>query len=115
MSVDREYFWPLDPALSEDYWPTLARMRNECPVQRSKALDGFWVLTRYEETWRAARDYDTFTSRKGVAAAPPFHRPLRRVLGPFFTPKRIEQLEPFMRQVANELLDTFASRGSCEF
>jgi cytochrome P450 len=130
MSVDLEYFWPLDPALSEDYWPTLARMRNECPVHHSKALDGFWVLTRYEDTWRVARDYDTFISGKGVAAVPfeesrvrpvpamadpPFHRTLRQVLGPFFTPKRIEQLEPFMRQVANELLDTFVSRGSCEF
>jgi cytochrome P450 len=130
MSVDLEHFWPLDPALSEDYWPTLERMRDECPVHRSKAFDGFWVLTRYDDVWRVARDYETFISGKGVAAVPfeesrvrpvpamadpPFQRTLRKALDPSFAPKKVQQLEPYVRQVANQLLDTFVSQGSCEF
>jgi cytochrome P450 len=130
MSVDLEHFSPLDPALSQDIWTTLARMRNECPVHRSEAFEGFWVLTRYDDIWRVARDHETFINSKGVIAVPfeesvvrpvpamadpPFHRTLRQILGPYFTPKRMEQLESFMREVANQLLDTFVSAGSCEF
>jgi cytochrome P450 len=130
MTVDLEHFWPLDPALSEDYWPTLARMRNECPVHRSKAFEGFWVLTKYDDVWQVARDYETFISGKGVSAVPfeesrvrpvpamadpPFQRTLRKALDPFFAPRQVELLEPYIRKVAGELLDGFASRGSCEF
>jgi cytochrome P450 len=31
---------------------------------------GFWVLTRYDDVWKVARDNETFINGKGVAAVP---------------------------------------------
>jgi cytochrome P450 len=129
-TVDLENFWPLDPALSENYWTTLEYMRNACPVHRSKAQGGFWVLTRYDDVWRVARDHETFINSKGVSAVPfedspvrpvpamadpPFQRTLRQSLDRYFSPRAVAGLEPYMRRVANELLDEFATSGACEF
>ncbi|HSY16151.1 MAG TPA: cytochrome P450 [Jatrophihabitantaceae bacterium] len=129
-TVDLEDFWPLDPALSENYWPTLEYMRTTCPVHHSNSHGGFWVLTRYDDVWRVARDYESFINSKGVSAVPfedsrvrpvpamadpPFQRSLRVSLDRYFSPRAVEVFEPYMRRVANELLDTFASNQSCEF
>jgi cytochrome P450 len=127
---DLAHFDPIAPELADDFWPTLQEMRATCPVLHSEAHGGFWVLTRYEDIWRVARDPETFVSSLGVSAVPrpetavktvpahadpPFHRVLRNVLDPWFTPRKVRELEPFMREVANELIDEFVDRTSCEF
>jgi cytochrome P450 len=43
------------------------------------------------------------------------HLRLRRLAGPAFSPKTIEPLAPFFASLANELIDNFAEKGSCEF
>ncbi len=43
------------------------------------------------------------------------HQRWRGVLSRTFTPRRVEQTRPFLRQAAHELIDAFASRGECEF
>jgi len=43
------------------------------------------------------------------------HLRLRRLAGPAFSPKTIEPLATFFAQLANELIDNFQSKGSCEF
>lgn len=42
------------------------------------------------------------------------HTRLRRLASPAFTPRATERLRPFMREVVNGLVDTFADRGRCE-
>ena len=42
------------------------------------------------------------------------HTRLRRLASPAFTPKATDRLRPFMREVVNGLVDSFAARGSCE-
>ena len=44
----------------------------------------------------------------------PEHTRLRRLASPAFTPRATDRLRPFMREVVNGLVDTFAARGSCE-
>jgi cytochrome P450 len=44
----------------------------------------------------------------------PGHARLRRLVAPSFTPKGADRLRPFMRDVVNGLVDTFADNGRCE-
>lgn len=43
------------------------------------------------------------------------HLKWRAVLSRTFTPRRVEQIRPFLRDAAHELIDMFAARGACEF
>jgi cytochrome P450 len=47
-------------------------------------------------------------------ADPPLHSTQRTVVNRLFTPRRVAQLEPRMREIANELIDAFAARGHAE-
>ena len=42
------------------------------------------------------------------------HTRLRRVAGPAFSPRHADALRPFMRTVVNDLIDTFADRGTAD-
>ena len=43
------------------------------------------------------------------------HTRLRRLVAKAFTPPAVERLRPFMRASANELIDSFAHCGECDF
>jgi cytochrome P450 len=43
------------------------------------------------------------------------HHRLRKLLNPAFSPKLITAMQPYFQALASELIDTFASTGSCEF
>jgi cytochrome P450 len=43
------------------------------------------------------------------------HRHYRRLLDPLFTPKKMAELEPDVRKLADELIDDFIGDGSVEF
>jgi hypothetical protein len=45
-------------------------MRAHCPVAHTDEVGGFWVVTRYADIMRAARDYEAFSSRYGVTITP---------------------------------------------
>jgi cytochrome P450 len=46
---------------------------------------------------------------------PPIHTRTRSLLNKLITPKRLKENEEFMWRLADEQLDTFIERGSCEF
>jgi cytochrome P450 len=129
MTVDIGKFWPLDEDFNEEFWPTLARMRNQCPVVHSTAKDGFWVLSSFEDIRKAARDTETFSSAVCVTSVPtakkepavpgmsdpPLHTGLRKALIPWFSPRSVAAIEPTMRAVIQRLIGAVIDRGSCEF
>ncbi|BBH45767.1 cytochrome P450 [Pseudomonas sp. KU43P] len=43
------------------------------------------------------------------------HSRLRRLANPAFAPKLVRKMTPVFQEMANELIDEFASKGSCEF
>lgn len=43
------------------------------------------------------------------------HQRWRALMARTFTPRRVEQLRPFLAAAAHELIDVFAVRGACEF
>jgi cytochrome P450 family 142 subfamily A polypeptide 1 len=46
---------------------------------------------------------------------PPQHILRRRIVSAGFTPRRVEDHEPYLRQKVNELIDAVAERGECDF
>jgi cytochrome P450 len=46
---------------------------------------------------------------------PPGHARYRRLLDPLFAPKRVQELEPSLVTLINELIDGFAGQGGCDF
>lgn len=117
-----------DAALSEGAYEIYEALRAKCPVTRSEGWDGFWVVTDYEHVTQVAHDDATFCSGQGVSlptvgqarpllpieSDPPRFLEYRRLLNPRFSPAAVVRYEERAREVVNELIDTFAGRGSCD-
>ncbi|HEX4081716.1 MAG TPA: cytochrome P450, partial [Acidimicrobiales bacterium] len=113
-------------------YPTYARLRTEAPVYRNDDLD-FWALSRHRDVLAAFRDVDHFSNRYGVsldpaafgpdahramsflAMDPPKHTRLRSLVGKSFTPRRVAELEPRIRELTIAHLDSAFERGSFDF
>jgi cytochrome P450 len=114
-----------DPAFINDPYDTFRTLREDCPVVRSTRFGGFWVLSRYQDIIAAARDAETFSSAQGVTipnfgspvpmvpieSDPPAHAAFRRILQREFTRSRMVALEKSIRDLTNQLIDTFIDRG----
>jgi cytochrome P450 len=92
-------------------------MREEAPVYRNDELD-FFALSRHADVVAAFRDPAHFSNRNGVsldpaaygphahksmsflAMDPPIHTRMRLLVSKGFTPKRIADLEPRIREIA---------------
>ncbi len=117
---------------------TFKRLRNECPVHWTSRLTefptekGFWSVTRAEDIHTVSRDFKTYSSEAGgVTAAtvgfpielsramfigmdPPKHDRLKMLFQAGFTPKRIAQHEPAIRDITTGVLDRLDGRDTCE-
>jgi cytochrome P450 len=49
-----------------------------------------------------------------IAIDPPDHTRFRRMLDPFFSPKKMAEREPELRRQASELIDAIVTKGECE-
>src|ERR1700749_311462 len=49
-----------------------------------------------------------------IAIDPPDHTRFRRMLDPFFSPKKMGEREPELRRQAGELIDAIVARGECD-
>ena len=110
-----------DPAfLAEDPWPALERLRREAPLHWHEDAQ-LWTVARHADVLTVSRDPETFCSGKGVLVTgrdnpvsasdsilfldPPEHGHHRKLVNPGFHPRRINDLEPRVRELAAELLD----------
>ncbi len=108
-------FDPLDLSHGIPY-SGLARLRDEAPVY--KAPSGYWFLSRYDDVLAAAEAIDTFKSsfRSPGVVVPeeemlvseipePRHGWMRRILNSSLAVHRIGAVRPFVRELAERLLD----------
>ncbi|BCK56393.1 cytochrome P450 [Nocardia wallacei] len=122
-------FSPYDFAVHADPYPYYARLRAEAPVFRNET-DDFWALSRHADVLAALRDSQRFSSANGlrmepafwgpqarqffsfVAMDPPDHTRMRGLVTRAFTQRRVQSLEPRLREIARELLDPLVARGN---
>jgi cholest-4-en-3-one 26-monooxygenase len=111
-------------------------LRKDAPVYFHKEPNGrgYWALTKYDDVVTVSKDPGRFSSHRGgtnipdyppedlstiqllmLNMDPPQHNKFRRLVSQGFTPRIIAKLEPRIRQIANDILDGIAPRGTCDF
>lgn len=120
-----------DPRFIEDPAPVYDALHARCPVPRSPRYGGFWLVTRYDEVRRAAKDWRTFTSSVPnvtsipsshpreepdlpIEVDPPLHTRYRQLVAPAFTRAHVERMRPRVEAVAAELLDELAGEREAD-
>jgi cytochrome P450 len=122
-------FNPYAYEVHEDPYPLYARLRAQAPVYRNEALD-FWALSRHADVLAAFKDAKRFSNRFGVsidpasygpharigtsflAMDPPEHTRMRRLVSRGFTPRRVKEMEPRIREIAVGRLAGLEGAGS---
>lgn len=121
----------IDAAFLEDPYPTYHLLRAYDPVHRQP--DGSVFLTRYDDVAAVYRDR-RFSSDKKVEFKPkygdsplylhhttslvfndpPLHTRVRKLLGPAFTPRALNLLEPRFHAMVDAMLDSAEARGGMD-
>src|SRR5713101_9518584 len=125
------YFNPWDEAFRANPYPHYLPLYGRPPHQ----LEFFFPMVLvgcYDDAAAILRDHERFSSvppqspfmqeriavfgdaPRLVFSDPPVHTRLRRLVSRAFTPKRIRELEPRIREIAKELLDKAAAKGEFE-
>jgi len=115
------------PEFAADPWSKYAELRAGCPVAHTDAHGGFWVLSKYEDVVKVAKDDVTFSSvpttvipDSGVynliplQSDPPDVQRYRMALMPYFSASALQQYAPRVRQFTSDCIDAFIGRGHCE-
>jgi cytochrome P450 len=121
-----KHFDLFDPVHSERLWEVLAYGRESCPVIKTDADDGYFIVTRYDDVRAVLEDPHTFSSEqaglRGVPIAqppltedPPNHLDYRRALNRYLSRSFLARYEEDIRQHARDLLDELVPRGRFEF
>lgn len=102
-----------------------ARMREQGPVMPGDQ-PGEVVLLRRPDVEHALRTWQDYSSDFGgimgsdepiipLNVDPPLHVRYRRILDPYFAPRKMASLQPAVQKHTNDLIDSFIDRGSCDF
>lgn len=116
---------PSDSALMDDPYGRYAELRSWCPVAPS--LEPFQFVSRHADVAEVLRDHKTFSVALGMRVHgqeladeeqsinevdPPRHSRLRRLMISVFSPAAVAEVEPFVVDLAERLLDDLEPAGS---
>jgi cytochrome P450 len=118
-------------------------LRDEAPVQFFEEAEfppfpkgpGYFALTRFDDVWAASRNAQLFCSGQGtnipdlpieiaeffgsmINMDDPRHYRLRSIVAKAFTPKVVHQIDDYVRQKAEGIVDGLLERypdGECDF
>jgi len=101
-----------------------AWMRANAPVYFDEA-NGVWGIARYDDLKAAARAPGTFSNAGGAVPGmgpmpmmidmdDPDHLRRRKLVNKGFTPRRVRDLEPKIRAVCDEIIDSVYDQGACD-
>ena len=125
----------LTPQVTLDPYPFYTSLREAGPVQFVESLmRGCYVLTRHEDITSVLNNPALFSSKlmapgammpkelgedvlrhfqsenNLLTSAPPLHTRLRTLVSRAFTPRRVAELEPRIRELSGELIDAMLAR-----
>ena len=130
-AVRDAYFDPYDVELNADPYAMFRRLREEQPLYYNAQHD-FYALSRFSDVNKALVDHETFSSARGaivelikanieipsgtvIFEAPPIHDVHRKLLARMFTPRKINALEPKIREFCAQSLDPLVGTERFDF
>jgi cytochrome P450 len=125
------YYDPYDFEIDADPHPVWKRMRDEAPLYYNERYD-FYALSRFADVEPALVDWDTYRSGKGSVLEliranielppgiilfedPPIHDLHRGLLSRVFTPKKMNAIEPKVREFCARSLDPLMDGDGFDF
>ncbi len=125
------YYDPFDIEIDKDPHPLWRRMREEAPLYYNDKHD-FFALSRFDDVERALVNWDTYRSGRGSTLEiikanvelppgmilfedPPIHDIHRGLLSRVFSPKKMNALEPKVREFCARSLDPLVGAGRFDF
>jgi cytochrome P450 len=128
---DGVYYDPYDVQINADPYLAFRALREEAPLYYNEQHD-FYALSRYADVDRALVDHETFSSARGaiielikanldippgviIFEDPPLHDVHRKLLARMFTPRKINDLEPKIREFCARSLDPLIGSSRFDF
>ncbi|OBK77701.1 cytochrome P450 [Mycobacterium sp. 1274761.0] len=125
------YFDPYEVSINADPYPTFRRLREEAPLYYNDRHD-FYALSRFVDVTKALIDHETFSSARGAIVElikadieippgtvifedPPIHDIHRKLLARMFTPRKVNALEPVIREYCAQSLDPLIGSNRFDF
>jgi cytochrome P450 len=129
--VSDVYYDPYDWDIDTDPYPIWKRLRDEAPLYYNEKYD-FYAVSRYDDVERLSVDWRTYISGKGSVVEmiksgmemppgnilfedPPAHDMHRALLSRVFTPRRVAEIEPKVREFCARTLDPHVGAGKFDF
>lgn len=120
MAADFDFF---DPGFQENSHREYERLREQCPVAHAERPFDWFMVTRESDIKGLLKNYRLWTSDQGpglayrgggvlVSVDPPQHTSDRRLVNKAFAPADLLAMEPEIRGLITELIDSFCDR--CE-
>ena len=136
-AADDLAFDPWDPAFVSDPYPAYAELRERGRVTYYEPTDQ-WLVPRHADVSALLRDrrlgrtyqhrfthedfgrtapppehesFHTLNDHGMLDLEPPDHTRIRRLVSKAFTPRTVEQLKPYVSQLAGELVDSLVAKG----
>lgn len=129
MTTPKTEYDPLRPGFYDDPFPVYKWMRDEAPVYYSERWN-WYALSRFDDIREVIRDHETYLSYEGMDIDdtaggqlgngslpnmdPPRHGELRKIIQPWFLPRKINENEDEVRAVVRGLIDKWRDRGSVD-
>ncbi len=125
------YYDPYDVDINANPYPVYRRLREETPLYYNDVHD-FYAVSRFEDVERGLLDAQTFISGKGaileviksgvqippgvlIFEDPPGHTIHRRLMSRAFSPRRVAELEPKIRDFTVKSLDRLVGAERFDF
>ena len=100
-------------------------LRREAPVYYDPRGD-VWGISRYQDVLAVEKDPETFSSRTAprphgnplpmmISMDDPLHQRRRSLVNRGFTPKRVADHDPMLRDLCRLIVDNVCEKGECDF
>ena len=136
------HFLRLNEEVLKDPYPFYAELRAQAPIFQEPDY-GVFLVSRYQDIVEVNRQPEVFSSvlvanapyvdlpapidelakwraehpygDKILSNDPPEHTQYKRLVNQFFTPRRVVAMEPRIRAITNEVINSFVDAGRVEF
>jgi cytochrome P450 len=117
-------------------WPVFEYLRREAPVYQIPDRPNLYIVTRYDDVKAIFLNTEVFSSHNSrdgllgfdillstassgghgmIQTDPPAHKPKRDLGFAALKPARLKIYEPWIHEIAGDLIDKFIDEGRCEF